>query len=162
MTAQFAKRLGYAAASVVALAAGAASAAPAPIEAMNNIAASIDANIDGVVTAAEHLDFTVAAFVSMDTDETRTIEENEFLGWDMGFAYIADGLSKLDTYGDVKADVFAAWDADGDGAISFAEANEQAATEFINSDADGNSEVVARDLATGSTTFAALLTAVRL
>lgn len=156
--------LGLAAASVFALAAtlGTASAAPAPIRAMEDIAASIDANGDGIVTATEHGDFTFAAFLSMDADANGLIDEAEFLAWDMGFAHIAEGIGRLDAYSQVKADIFAAWDADGDGAIGFPEIREQAAAEFVNSDADGDGVVVARDLATGSAAFAAMLTAVRL
>lgn len=62
----------------------------------------------------------------------------------------------------MKNDIFAVWDADGNGAISLSEANEWAAAEFIHSDADADGTVVARDLAIGSSTFAAMLSAVRL
>lgn len=165
MSIQSTKRriLGFAAASVVALAAafGTASAAPAPIEAMKTITASFDANSDGIVTAAEHHDFTSTAFVSMDADADQRIDETEFLEWDMGFAYIAEGLGRSDTYSQVKRDIFAGWDADGDGAVSLSEANAWAAAEFINADADADGAVVARDLATGSASFAAMLSAVR-
>lgn len=165
MTSQTTGRLvlGFAAASVLGLAAtlGTASAAPAPIRAMDDIAASIDANGDGIVTAAEHDDFTAAAFLSMDANEDRIVDQTEFLGWDMGFAYIADEIGRLDVYAQVKADVFAAWDADGDGVVTVPEIRELAASEFANSDADADGAVVARDLAAGSATFAAMLTAVR-
>lgn len=166
MISQSARRLilGTAAASAIAFAVtlGTAGAAPAPIEAMDGSAASIDANSDGIVTAAEHAGFTFAAFLSMDTSEDRIVDKAEFLGWDLGFAHIAEGIGRGDAYAQVKADVFAVWDADGDGAISVSEARAQAAAEFSNSDADADGAAVARDLATGSPTFAAMLTAVRL
>lgn len=154
--------LGYAAASAVVLAAtlGSATEVPVPVQTLENIAASIDATNDGVVAAAEHRDFTEVAFLSMDSDESYTIDGDEFFAWDMGFAHLADERGKASAYAQAKLDVFAVWDGDGDGVISSAEAREQALWEFTNADADGDGQVNARDLAIGSPTFATLLSVV--
>ena len=127
--------------------------------AMDAVAASMDANGDGVVSTPEHREFTVSAFDSMDYDRDGAVDEAEFLGWDMGFAHVASEISRDEAYASIKSRLFALWDADGDGLVVPSEAHGQAAIEFAHSDADSDGRVDAIDLAHGSETLGTLMTA---
>ena len=127
---------------------------------VDNLAASMDINSNGVVTAQEHAAFTDLAWSSMDANSNGFIESSEFLGWDVGLQSVADDRGSGGTYREVKLQLFGQWDQNSDGRVSQSEMREQARNEFAVSDTDGDHTVKTRELSSGSLTMMSLLSAV--
>lgn len=138
-----------------------AQSAPPEIDLMEIIAASFDTDGDGRISEEEFVNFGKLAWLSMDSDSSRTISKEEFEAWDWGFDSIARDEGKPNTFAEVKADLFRYWDVNEDGQIQIEEIAQIARSEFTSSDTDGDGSVTGRQLANGSTTFNAMLMMLR-
>ena len=127
---------------------------------MQVVADSFDLDGDGKISEPEFAEFSRSVWLSQDSDNDQAISEQEFQVWDFGFDYIAVLKGKGPDFTQVKSDLFAYWDTDGNKAITPAEIEAVAKSEFANADGDGDGFVSGRDLALGSSSFNAAIFAV--
>lgn len=117
---------------------------------MQTVADSFDTDGDGKNSEPEFAEFSRSVWFSKDTNNDRSIREQEFQAWDFGFDHISATKGKAPDFAQVKSDLFGYWDADGDKAIIPAEVEATAKAEFANADTGRDGFVSGRDLAFGS------------
>lgn len=135
-------------------------AIPPAVDLMQMVGESFDLDGDGKISEPEFAEFSRLTWFSKDTNDDKVITEEEFKAWDFGFDYIAAEKGKDADFDQVKSDLFAYWDADGNGKITPEEIEAAAKAEFANSDTDQDGFVSGRDLAFGSPSFNAAIFAV--
>ncbi len=99
--------------------------------------ADIDADQDGRLTVEEFAAYSELVFVSMDSDESQDLSEQEFLGWGFGMQNLADEAGARQGYDTAVRVVFDLWDRDNDGAIGADEQRDGQSMAFEFADADG-------------------------
>ncbi|WP_100269163.1 EF-hand domain-containing protein [Epibacterium ulvae] len=127
------------------VAAIAQSEAPTPgRELAELIFGSIDDNSEGAADMGEFVNFGRDIFVSMDYDESRSIDFGEFTEWDFGFNFIAEDEGQQRAYEAAQRILFSFWDRDADGEISESEYHQSMVSDFRRADTD-NDAFLTRD-----------------
>ena len=127
------------------VAAIAQSEAPTPgRELAELIFGSIEDNSEGAADMGEFVKFGRDIFVSMDYDESRSIDFGEFTEWDFGFNFIAEDEGQQRAYQAAQRILFSFWDRDADGEISESEYHQSMVSDFRRADTD-NDAFLTRD-----------------
>ncbi len=82
----------------------------------------------------EFVNFGQDIFVSMDYDESGSIDLSEFTEWDFGFDFIAEDEGQQRAYQTAQKIIFAIWDHDGDSEITEREYNKSMVWDFRRAD----------------------------
>ncbi len=104
----------------------------------------IDADQDGRLTVEEFAAYSDLVFVSMDSDESQDLSEQEFLGWGFGMQNLADDAGARQGYDTAVRVVFDLWDRNNDGAIGADEQRDGQSMAFEFADADGVAALASR------------------
>lgn len=99
---------------------------------------SVDANQDGFVDMGESSQYGGDVFFSMDSDESGSLSEEEFLSWGYGFQNLAEDTDKDLAYRTALRVVFSFWDRDGNGEVSATEHRQSINRDFERADLDGD------------------------
>ncbi len=75
-------------------------------------------------------------FVSMDYDDSGSVNLEEFTDWDFGFNFIAEDEGQKRAYETAQKIVFAVWDHDGDGDVTQHEYHKSMVSDFRRADTD--------------------------
>lgn len=105
---------------------------------------SIEDNPNGAADMGEFVSFGQDIFISMDSDESGSVDLSEFTAWDFGFNFIAEDEGQQRAYETAHKVLFAFWDRDADGEISRAEYNNSMVTDFRRADTN-NDALLSRD-----------------
>lgn len=105
---------------------------------------SIEDNPEGTADMGEFINFGRDIFVSMDYDESGTIDFGEFTEWDFGFNFIAEDEGQQRAYVTAQRILFSFWDRDADGEISENEYHQSMVSDFRRADTD-NDAFLSRD-----------------
>jgi len=97
---------------------------------------SIEDNPSGAIDMGEFVNFGRDIFVSMDSDESGSVDPDEFTAWDFGFNFIAEDSGQERAYETARKIIFAFWDHDGDGTISRREYHKSMVWDFRRADVD--------------------------
>lgn len=122
---------------------------------------SVDANGKGYLHTGDIESYREGVFLSMDADESASIEVSEFIGWDFGFINEANDLGKRAEYDTALKTVFTIWDRDGDGSISEAEHRFALRADFDRMDINGNSILEEDEFLRGFSVMAAIRAALK-
>lgn len=119
------------------VAAMAQSDAPTPgRELAELIYGSIEDNPEGAADMGEFVNFGRDIFVSMDHDESGSVDFSEFTDWDFGFSFIAEDEGQQRAYETAQKILFAFWDRDANGAINRSEYHTSMVADFRRADTD--------------------------
>ena len=97
---------------------------------------SIEDNPTGAADMGEFVNFGQDIFVSMDSDESGSVDPNEFTEWDFGFNFIAEDQGQERAYETAQKILFAIWDHDGDSEIARQEYHKSMVWDFRRADTD--------------------------
>ena len=100
-------------------------------------------------------------FVSMDADESKSIELSEFLDWGYGFQNIAEDEDKLLAYRTALKVVYSFWDRNGDGKISQTEHRKAIISDFNRADLNGNAILEKEEFVGGFSVLVAIRAALK-
>ena len=95
---------------------------------------SFEERPDAGVDIGEFVHFGQDVFVSMDFDDSGSIDLAEFIKWDFGFNFIATDTGQERAYETAQIIIFATWDHDGDGNIAKSEYNKSMVWDFRRAD----------------------------
>ncbi len=98
----------------------------------------IDADHDGLATAGEFASYADLVMVSMDSDESGDLTEQEFTSWGFGMQNLADAAGTRQGYDTALRVVFDYWDRDNDAAISTGELSGASVSSFAYADTSGD------------------------
>ncbi len=110
---------------------------------------SIEDNPDGAADMGEFVDFGQDIFVSMDTDESGSIDPVEFTEWDFGFNFIAVDEGQERAYQTAQKVLFAIWDHDGNGEIGRQEYHKSMVWDFRRADTDDDAFLTREEFLSG-------------
>ena len=122
---------------------------------------SVDTTGKGYLHTGDVESYRENVFLSMDADESASIEESEFLGWDFGFINEAEALGRRGEYDTALKTVFTIWDRDGDGSITEAEHRFALRADFDRMDINGNSILEEDEFLRGFSVMAAIRSALK-
>ena len=105
-------------------------------ELADRIFGSMEENPAGSIDMGEFIHFGNDIFVSMDSDESKSISSTEFAEWDFGFNFIAEDAGQDRAYRTVQKILFSIWDHDGDGEIARREFHKSMVWDFRRADID--------------------------
>lgn len=108
------------------------------LELAETVFGSIEDRPNQMVDMGEFTSFGESIFVSMDSNESDSIDYSEFDEWDFGFNYIAENADQERAYATAKHIIFAFWDRDGDGSIGLSEYHQAMISDFRRADIDHN------------------------
>ena len=97
---------------------------------------SIKNNPNDAADMGDFINFGQDIFVSMDFDESGSIDLGEFTEWDFGFNFIAEDEGQDRAYQTAQKVIFAIWDRDGDGKVGRQEYNKSMVWDFRRADTD--------------------------
>lgn len=106
-----------------------------------SIAAQMDADRDGLITAPEAEAVSGRVFASMDADASGDITRAEMRGWEFGMADLAAFRNRSQAYDTAIGIAFDVLDDDRDGRVTAAEHAAGIARSIAVSDADGDGGV---------------------
>lgn len=112
---------------------------------------SIDTTANGILDYAEITRMANDIAFSTDSDGDEQITLDEFMGWDFGFAYLAENEGEGDTFGAVKRVMFAVIDLDSDGVVDAREWRLNTRWNFERADLDGDSALTEDEFLNGWT-----------
>lgn len=95
-------------------------------------------------------------FTSMDADDDKRIELQEFLAWDYGFANIAAEANNNTAYLAALKVVFSLWDRDSDGSITETEHRKSMIADFNRSDLNGDAILDEKEFLSGLSVLVAI------
>jgi Ca2+-binding EF-hand superfamily protein len=98
----------------------------------------IDGDRDGLATADEFASYADLVMVSMDSDESGDLAEEEFTSWGFGMQNLADAAGTRQGYDTALRVVFDYWDRDNDAAISKGELVAASMSSFAYADTSGD------------------------
>jgi hypothetical protein len=98
----------------------------------------IDADHDGLATADEFTAYSDLVLVSMDSDGSGDLREQEFTSWGFGMQNLADAAGTRQGYDTALRVIFDYWDRDNDAAISAAELSDASMSSFAHADTGGD------------------------
>ena len=122
---------------------------------------SVDTTGKGFLHTGDIEAYRENVFLSMDYDESNSIELSEFMGWDYGFQNAADEAGKRSEYDTAIKTVFTLWDRDGDGSISTAEHRYALRADFNRMDMNGDSILNEEEFLRGFSVMAAIRSALK-
>jgi len=122
---------------------------------------AVDTASKGYLNQADIEIFRQQVFVSMDTDESNSIELNEFLSWDFGFELVAADAGKDLAYKTALKVVYNFWDRNNDGRISATEHRKAIAHDFERADLNNNVVLERSEFMNGFSILAAIRTALK-
>ncbi len=93
-----------------------------------------DQNNDGVLSFEEVAKTGANIFVSMDTNDDRSVSQAEFNEWDWGYFYLAEKKGETERYSAVKRILFALRDLNSDKRIDQSEMRIGSFTDFSRAD----------------------------
>ncbi|MGI9514086.1 MAG: hypothetical protein ACR2OL_14375 [Anderseniella sp.] len=96
--------------------------------------AAVDAQSKGFAHIGDLEAYRKLVFVSMDANDDKKVDLNEFLGWDYGFHLIAEEQGKKNAYLTSKKVIFHFWDRNGDGFLAPAEHRKAIIADFQRAD----------------------------
>lgn len=99
---------------------------------------SIDTSGNGVLNFGEVTDMAESIAVSVDTNDNKQMNLEEFMAWDFGFAYLAEKDGGGDVFQAVKRVMFAVADLGNDGAIDERDWRLNTRWNFERADIDSN------------------------
>ncbi len=99
---------------------------------------SMEINPNNGADMGEFVSFGSDIFVSMDYDDSGSVDLREFTDWDFGFNFIAEDEGQQRAYETAQKIVFAVWDHDGDGEIALREYHKSMVSDFRRADTDDN------------------------
>ncbi len=99
---------------------------------------SMEISPTGGADMGDFVSFGSDIFVSMDHDESGSVDLTEFTDWDFGFNFIAQDEGQQRAYETAQKIVFAVWDHDGDGDITQREYHKSMVSDFRRADTDDN------------------------
>ena len=105
---------------------------------------SIEDNPNGEADMGEFVAFGEDIFISMDTDESSSVDPMEFMAWDFGFNFIAEDEGQQRAYETAQKVLFAFWDRDANGEISRTEYHNSMVADFRRADTN-NDAFLSRD-----------------
>lgn len=105
---------------------------------------SIEGNPEGAADMGEYVTFGEDIFISMDYDESGSVDLKEFTDWDFGFNFIAEDEGQQRAYETAQRVVFSFWDRDADGEIDQNEYHHAMVSDFQRADTD-NDAFLTRD-----------------
>lgn len=97
---------------------------------------SIEDNPSGGIDMGEFVNFGGDIFASMDSDESNSVDPEEFTEWDFGFNFIAEDSGQERAYETAQKILFAIWDHGADGEISRREYHKSMVWDFRRADVD--------------------------
>lgn len=118
--------------------------------------AGIDTSGRGYIDMSEYLRFGADVFVSMDQDESESIDLAEFMDWDFGMAFVAEDRDAVQAYETALRVVFAFWDRNGDGQITSAEHGQSLVLDYQRADTDRDGELTQDEFLSGFSIMVAL------
>ncbi len=95
---------------------------------------SIEGNPEGTANIGEFVNFGQDIFVSMDYDDSGSVDTKEFTDWDFGFNFVAEDAGQNRAYETAQKILFAIWDHDADGQISRTEYHKSMVSDFRRAD----------------------------
>lgn len=110
---------------------------------------SHDANSDGKVTSKEMDTYAQTAFTSIDANDSNSIDRQEFLDWDPGYAYVAAQTGKGNIVEALKMQAFTTADTDGSDSVDSAEIAAIAKSNFAVTDADESGAISLKEFVDG-------------
>ena len=100
-------------------------------------------------------------FVSMDADDSGSIELPEMLGWSFGFQHIAENENKLHAYNTALKVVHSFWDRNGDGKITQTEHRKAVVSDFNRADLNNNAILEKNEFLRGFSVLVAIRAALK-
>ena len=122
---------------------------------------SVDTGGKGYLHTGDVESYREGVFLSMDADESASIEVAEFISWDFGFINEANELGKRAEYDTALKTVFTIWDRDGDGSVTEAEHRFALRADFDRMDINGNSILEEDEFLRGFSVMAAIRAALK-
>ena len=110
---------------------------------------SIGDDPDAAIDMGAFVDFGRDIFVSMDFDESGSVNMQEFTDWDFGFNFIAEDEGQAHAYRVAQHILFATWDHDGNGDISGSEYHKSMVWDFRRADLDNDAFLTRGEFLTG-------------
>jgi Ca2+-binding EF-hand superfamily protein len=98
----------------------------------------IDADHDGQASSDEFSAYSDLVLVSMDSDGSGDLSEQEFTSWGFGMQNLADAAGTRQGYDTALRVIFDYWDRDNDAAISAAERSDASMSSFAYADTSGD------------------------
>ena len=98
----------------------------------------IDTDRDGLATGDEFTAYSDLVMVSMDSDGSGDLSEQEFTSWGFGMQNLADAAGTRQGYNTALRVIFDYWDHDNDAAISAAELSGASMSSFAYADTSGD------------------------
>ncbi len=98
----------------------------------------IDADHDGLATGDEFTAYSDLVLVSMDSDGSGDLSEQEFTSWGFGMQNLADAAGTRQGYDTALRVIFDYWDHDNDAAISAGELSDASMSSFAYADTSGD------------------------
>lgn len=100
-------------------------------------------------------------FVSIDVDDSNSMELPEFLNWGFGFQNIAEDENKQLAYNTALKVVFSFWDRNGDGKITESEHRKALLADFERADANDNAALEKEEFLNGFSVLVAIRAALK-
>ncbi len=110
---------------------------------------SIEDNPEGAADMGEFVNFGQDIFVSMDYDESGSVDLKEFRDWDFGFNFIAEDEGQQRAYETAQKILFAFWDHDADGEIGRTEYHKSMITDFRRADTNDDAFLTRHEFLNG-------------
>ena len=98
----------------------------------------IDADHNGLATAVEFTAYGDLSMVSMDSDGSGDLSEQEFISWGFGMHTLADATGTRQGYDTALRVIFDYWDHDNDAEISAGELSDASMSSFAYADISGD------------------------
>ena len=111
------------------------------LELARTVYKGVDQNNRGFIDLEQVHELRNDIFVSIDSDDSNSIELEEFSSWSFGMREIAEDAGRLDEYMAALKLVFAIWDRDGNGRIGTTEYRKATLLDFMRADTNGNERI---------------------